>query len=341
MSEESQKQNKKIIIAVDAMGGDNAPNEIIKGCVYAFKTCESLKILLVGNQEIIKKKLNEYKNQEFDIEIIDAQEVVLNNESPTWVIKNKKESSMVKGLNLVKDGQADGFVSAGSTGALLACAIMLLKRLPGVSRPALATFLPTVNSNKLVMLIDSGANVDCKAIYLEQFARLGSIYMQEVMKINKPKIGLINIGTENLKGNMLVKEAYELLGGMDINFIGNIEARDVLSGVADVLVCDGFVGNIVLKSVEGIAKNIFGMIKSDMKKSIFGKFGGLLLKPAFMNIKNKFDYNKVGGAPFLGLNSIVVKAHGASSYEAIKNSILQCVAFVENNVKGKIKFSEV
>ena len=312
MSEEkSQEQDRKIIIAVDAMGGDNAPNEIIKGCIHAFEACGNLKILLVGKQEIIKKKLNEYKNQEFDIEIIDAQEMVLNNESPTWVIKNKKESSMVKGLNLVKDGQADGFVSAGSTGALLACATMLLKRLPGVSRPALATLLPTVNSNKLVMLIDSGANVDCKAIYLEQFARLGSVYMREVMKIDKPRVGLINIGTENSKGNMLVKEVYELLGGVDINFIGNIEARDILSGVADVLVCDGFVGNIVLKSVEGIAKNIFGMIKGEINKSISGKFGALLLRPTFINIKDKFDYNKVGGAPFLGLNSIVVKAHGA------------------------------
>ena len=340
MSEDGQEQNEKIVIAVDAMGGDNAPNEIIKGCVYAFEECNNLRILLVGKQEIIEKKLSEYKTRNFDIEVIDAQEVVLNNESPTWVIKNKKESSMVKGLNLVRDGQADGFVSAGSTGALLSCATVLLKRLPGISRPALATLLPTVSSNKLVMLIDSGANVDCKAIYLEQFARLGSVYMQEVTKIDKPKVGLINIGAENSKGNMLVKETYELLGGVDINFIGNIEARDVLSGVADVLVCDGFVGNIILKGIEGIAKNIFTMIKGEVQKGIVVKLGAWLLKPALMNIKNKFDYNKIGGAPFLGLNSIVIKAHGTSNCGAIKNAILQCVAFVENNVKEKIKLSE-
>lgn len=335
MSAENKKENKKIIIAVDAMGGDKAPDEIIKGCVEVFRVCNNLKIFLVGKKDIIEKKLDEYKERgldfDFDIEIIDAQEVILNNESPTWAIKNKKESSIVKGLNLVKEKKADGFVSAGSTGALLSCATILLKRLPGISRPVLATLLPTINKNKFVMLLDSGANVDCKAIYLEQFAQMGYVYMKNIMKINKPKVGLINVGTENLKGNIVTKEAYELLSNSDLNFIGNVEARDIFSGIADVLVCDGFVGNIILKNIEGVAKSIFGMLKSDIKKNIFRKLGGLLVKPAFVNLKKKFDYNEIGGAPFLGLSALVVKIHGASAYRAVKNAIMQCVGFVESN----------
>lgn len=339
MAEENKRENKKIIIALDAMGGDKAPDEIIKGCVEVFRVCDNLKVFLIGKQEIIKKKLDEYKGQglDFDIEIIDAQEIILNNESPTWAIKNKKESSIVKGLNLVKEEKADGFVSAGSTGALLSCATILLKRLPGINRPVLATLLPTANENKFVILLDSGANVDCKAIYLEQFAHMGYVYMKNIMKINKPRVGLINIGTENSKGNILTKEAYDLLSNSDLNFIGNIEARDIFSGIADVLVCDGFVGNIILKNIEGMAKNIFGMLKNDIKKNILRKFGGLLVKPAFINLKKKFDYNEIGGAPFLGLNSIVVKIHGASDYRAVKNAIMQCVGFVKNDLKEKIK----
>ncbi len=339
MAEENKKENKKIIIAVDAMGGDRAPDEIIKGCVEVFGLCDNLKIFLVGKEEIVARKLDEYKSRElnFDIEIIDAQEVILNNESPTWAIKNKKESSIVKGLNLVKEEEADGFVSAGSTGALLSCSTILLKRLPGISRPVLATLLPTINKNKFVMLLDSGANVDCKAIYLEQFAHMGYVYMKNIMKINNPRVGLINVGTENLKGNIVTKEAYELLSNSDLNFIGNVEARDILSGIADVLVCDGFVGNIILKNIEGMAKNIFGMLKNDIKKNIFRKLGGLLVKPAFVNLKKKFDYNEIGGAPFLGLNAIVVKIHGASDYRAVKNAIMQCVSFVKNDLKEKIK----
>ena len=339
MSEEDKKENKKIIIAVDAMGGDKAPDEIIKGCVEVFRLCKNLKIFLVGKKEIIEKKLEEYKwrSLDFDVEIVDAQEVILNNESPTWAIKNKKESSIVKGLNLVREEKADGFVSAGSTGALLSCATILLKRLSGISRPVLATLIPTVSENKFVMLLDSGANVDCKAIYLEQFARMGYVYMKNIMKINKPRVGLINVGTENSKGNILTKEAYDLLSNSDLNFIGNVEARDIFSGIADVLVCDGFIGNIILKNIEGMARNIFEMLKNDIKKNILRKFGGLLVKPAFVNFKKKFDYNEIGGAPFLGLNAIVVKIHGASDYRAVKNAIMQCVGFVENNLKEKIK----
>lgn len=323
--------DKKITIAVDAMGGDNAPGEIVKGCVMAAK--KNVKIILVGKKNLIERQLDDFDSA--NIEILDAQDVITNDESPTWAIKNKKDSSLVKALNLVRENGADGFVSAGSTGAILSCATILLKRIHGISRPALATPLPT--SNGFSLLLDSGANVDCKPIYLEQFAKMGSVYMENVMQIKNPRIGLLNIGAESEKGNALTKEAYELLGGANINFIGNIEARDIPSGIADVIVCDGFAGNIVLKYTEGFGKNIFKMLKSELSKNILRKIGALLAKPAFVSIKDKFDYSKVGGALFLGLNSIVVKAHGSSNSVAIMNAIRQCVEFIENDVVGKIK----
>ena len=326
----------KIIIAIDAMGGDNAPKEIIKGAVCALEENNNLKIILVGKQEIIDNELKNYDIKSYEnLEILDAQDIITNDDSPTWAIKNKKESSIVKGLNLVKDKSADGFISAGSTGALLSCATLLLKRLPKISRPALATLLP--NLNGVSLLLDSGANVDCKAIYLEQFAKMGSLYMEHVMKIKNPRVALVNIGIERSKGSILLKEAYELLGGSKINFIGNIEARDIPYGSADVLVCDGFVGNVILKHTEGLTKGLLHIIKNELDKNILRKLGGLFAKSAFSNIKNKFDYNKIGGAPFLGLNSIIIKVHGSSNYNAIKNAAKQCIGFIESNIISQIK----
>lgn len=324
---------KKIVIAVDAMGGDNAPCEIVKGAVLSAN--KNVKIILVGKKKLIEKEIDDCNIS--NIEILDAQDVITNDDSPTWAIKNKKESSLIKALDLVKNDDANGFVSAGSTGAILTCSTILLKRISGISRPGIATPLPNING--ISLLLDSGANVDCKPIYLEQFAKMGSVYMENVMKIKNPRVGLLNIGTESKKGNAMTKEAYELLGGANINFIGNIEARSIPSGIADVIVCDGFSGNIILKHTEGLGENIFKMLKSELNKNIIRKLGAFLAKPAFMNIKKKFDYSDIGGAPFLGLNSIVVKAHGSSDSIAIKNSIGQCISFIENDIVEKIKTS--
>ena len=323
-----------VVVAVDAMGGDNAPGEIVKGCVKA--ASENIKVILVGRKDLIDEQLDKYNNGRDNIEVVDAKEVISNDESPTFAIRNKKDSSLIKGLDLVKEKKAMGFVSAGSTGALLSCATVMLRRLSGISRPALATPLP--NSKGISLLLDSGANVDCKQIYLEQFAKMGSVYAEKVMKIENPKVGLINIGVESEKGNALTKEVFELLSNCsDLNFIGNVEARDISDGVADVLVCDGFAGNLILKNTEGMAKSIFKMLKSELNKNLFAKLGVALASSVFKTIKRKFDYEKIGGAPFLGLNSIVIKAHGSSHSEAIKNAIFQCVNFIESDFIQKIQ----
>ena len=269
-----------------------------------------------------------------DIEILNATEVINTEDSPIWALKNKKDSSIVKGLNLVKEKIADGFVSAGNTGAILSCATILLKRIPKINRPALATPLPNING--ISLLLDSGANVECKPIYLEQFAKMGSVYMENVMGIKNPRVGLVNVGVEDTKGNALTKEAYEILKNSNLNFIGNVEARDIPAGIADVIVCDGFTGNVILKNTEGVAQNIFKMLKTELKKNFSRKLGAILAKPAFINMKKKFDYAEIGGAPFLGLTSIVVKAHGSSNAKAIKNAISQCVNFIKADVTKKI-----
>lgn len=318
----------KITIAVDAMGGDNAPHEIIKGCIDAAN--KNVKIILVGKKNLIESQKFNFTN----IEILNATEVINTEDSPIWALKNKKDSSIVKGLNLVKEKIADGFVSAGNTGAILSCATILLKRIPKINRPALATPLPNING--ISLLLDSGANVECKPIYLEQFAKMGSVYMENVMGIKNPRVGLVNVGVENTKGNTLTKEAYEILKGSNLNFIGNVEARDIPAGIADVIVCDGFTGNVILKNTEGVAQNIFKMLKTELKKNFSRKLGAILAKPAFMNMKKKFDYAEIGGAPFLGLTSIVVKAHGSSNAKAIKNAISQCVNFIKADVTKKI-----
>ncbi len=318
----------KITIAVDVMGGDNAPHEIIKGCIDAAN--KNVKIILVGKKNLIESQKFNFTN----IEILNATEVINTEDSPIWALKNKKDSSIVKGLNLVKEKIADGFVSAGNTGAILSCATILLKRIPKINRPALATPLPNING--ISLLLDSGANVECKPIYLEQFAKMGSVYMENVMGIKNPRVGLVNVGVEDTKGNTLTKEAYEILKGSNLNFIGNVEARDIPAGIADVIVCDGFTGNVILKNTEGVAQNIFKMLKTELKKNFSRKLGAILAKPAFMNMKKKFDYAEIGGAPFLGLTSIVVKAHGSSNAKAIKNAISQCVNFIKADVTKKI-----
>ena len=327
----------EIFIAVDVMGGDNAPKEIIKGAISALAD-ERANILLVGKEDVIKNELSVYQPYPSErVKIVDGPEVIGNDEQPTLAIRNKKDSSIVKGLNLLKEGQAQAFVSAGATGALLTGATLLVGRIRGVMRPALGTLLP--NEKGFSFLIDCGANVDAKPNYLLQFAKMGSIYMENIMKIDKPRVGLINIGAEREKGNTLTKEAYSLLESSDINFIGNVEARDLPFKAADVIVCDAFTGNILLKYTEGFAKAMLGMIKKELMSSVTSKIGAMLAKGSFNNIKKSFDYGEVGGAPFLGLKALIVKAHGSSDAKAIRSAITRCTEFVENGIVEKISES--
>ena len=322
-------------IAVDAFGGDNAPKEIIKGAVESLAD-PKLTVILVGKEDIINEELKQYSYDTSRLEIVHATEVITNDDSPTIAFKRKKDSSIVVGLKLLKESQADAFVSAGSTGALLTAATMIVGRISGIERPALATLLP--NKNAYTFLVDCGANVDSKPTYLLQFAKMGSIYMKNVMNVKNPRVALINVGTEKEKGNALTKEVYTLLEAESrINFIGNMEARDIPLAEADVAVCDAFVGNVILKHSEGLSKALFDIIKAELMSSTLTKIGAALAKPAFKNIKKRFDYSEVGGAPFLGLNALVVKAHGSSNAKAIHSAIKQCAIFIEKDITQKIK----
>lgn len=321
-------------IAIDIMGGDNAPVEIIKGCVDASKETDST-LILVGNKDIITKELKNYTYPENRIEIVDAREVITMEDSPTMAIRRKKDSSMVVGLNLVKDKKADGFVSAGNTGALLAGGTFIVGRLKGVERPALASLIPVDKGFSLLM--DCGANADAKASYLMQFAHMGNIYMKELMNIENPSIGLINIGAEEEKGNALVKETYTLLKESKLNFAGNIEARDISKGQADVLVCDGFVGNVVLKQMEGFGLWVFSLLKEELTKNFIRKLGAMIIMPALKSLKNKFDYSEHGGAPFLGINGLVIKTHGSAKAKQVKHTILQASRLAEQDLVAKIE----
>ncbi len=325
-----------IRVVVDAMGGDNAPDEIIKGAVEAVGRSERIMVKLVGQEEVVKEKLSAYQYDADRIEVVPASEVITNEETPTTAIRRKKDSSIVVGLNLVKKGEGDAFVSCGSTGAVLVGGQTIIGRIKGVKRPPLAPLLPTVNG--LSLLIDCGANVDARAEHLVQFAKMGSIYMRDVAGIPNPRVALVNIGAEEEKGNALVKETMPLLKECkDINFIGSIEARNIPYGEADVIVCEAFVGNVVLKMFEGVGMALIKEIKSAMLSSFRGKLGALLVKPSLKAVMKKFDSSEQGGAPMLGLNSLVVKAHGSSNHKEVCNAILQCVAFTEQQISEKIK----
>lgn len=325
-----------MIIAVDGMGGDNAPDCIIEGCISAVKEINDLKIILAGQEEILKEKLSEYDYSKEKIEILNCTEIISNNEHPAMAIRKKKDSSLVRCMNLVKKGEADAVISAGSTGALLAGALFIIGRIKGIDRPAIAPILPCKNGPS--MLIDCGANAECKPLNLLQFAYMGQIYFKNILNVENPTVGLINIGAEEEKGNLLTKEAYQLLKKSSLNFVGNVEPRDISTGDTNVLVCDGFVGNTVLKMYEGVASNMFSIIKDEIFSSTLTKFGGMFLKPAFSNIKKRFDYKEYGGAAFLGVKGVCIKAHGSSDGKAIKNAIMQAIKFNENGVIEKIKF---
>lgn len=328
-------------IIVDAMGGDNAPQQIVLGAVDAIARDKSLTVVLVGKKTEIDRVLASLDGK-FDVdrlEIIDAQDVITNDESPTMAIKTKKESSLVKAFDvLMSDENAGGFVSAGSTGAVLVGAFMKVGRIKGVSRPALAPVLPTLKGNGVV-LCDCGANVDCKPLNLHHFAIMASAYAKAMLGVEKPRVGLLNNGAEAHKGNELAQETYKLLSETQgINFVGNCEARDLLSGDFDVVVSDGFNGNIALKSAEGTANTVLKLIKDGIYGGGLGaKIGALLLKPVFKNVKKKMDYNAHGGACFLGVNKVVIKSHGSSKAKSVTASILQAKSLAQNDVVKVIK----
>lgn len=326
-------------IVVDAFGGDNAPVEIVKGAITAVNILEDVEIILSGKQNEIQNVLDEYGYKGNKIEIINAESVITNDESPTSAIRTKKDSSLVVGLNRLKeDEEVVGFVSAGSTGAVLSGGTFIVGRIPGVLRPALAPCLPTINDRK-TMIIDCGANVDCKPEFLRQFAIMGSAYMKAMRGIENPTIGLLNIGAEDKKGNALTHEAFELLKETpNINFVGNIEARDILSGTVDVIVSDGFAGNVALKSTEGAVHNVLSLLKKSIKESgLFAKLGAGLLKPVFKELKSKMNQNTVGGSPFFGVNKIVVKCHGNSNAETVFSTIKQVKEIHESKFIDKLK----
>lgn len=323
-------------VAVDAMGGDNAPKEIIKGAVEAVNDRKDIKVFLVGKEDIIHSELNNYKYNKEQIEVVKADEIITNDEAPVMAVRRKKESSIVVAMNLIKNGEADAFVSAGSTGAVLVGGQFIVGRIKGVERPPLAPLIPTTQGVSL--LIDCGANVDARPSHLVQFAKMGSIYMENVVGIKNPRVAIVNIGAEEEKGNMLVKETFPLLKNCsDINFIGSVEARDIPSGAADVIVCEAFVGNVILKLYEGVGSAIIGTVKKGLVRSFKSKIGALLIKKDLKETLKSFDASQYGGAPLLGLNGLVVKTHGSSKSVEIKNSIIQCVTFKQQRINEKIK----
>ena len=323
-------------VAVDAMGGDNAPACTVKGAVDALKESPEIHVLLVGQEEVIKKELEQYTYPKERLTIVPASEVIEMAEPPVMAIRKKKDSSIVVGQNLVREGKADAFVSAGSSGAVLVGGQLLVGRVKGVERPPLAPLIPTENGVSL--LIDCGANVDARASHLVQFARMGSIYMENIMGVKNPRVAIVNIGAEEEKGNALVKETFPLLKECkDIHFIGSIEAREIPHGGADVIVCEAFVGNVILKLYEGVGATLISKVKSGMMTSLRGKIGGFLVKPALKKTLKSFDISAHGGAPLLGLKGLVVKTHGSSTANEIKNSILQCIAFKEQEISKKIE----
>lgn len=324
-------------IAIDGMGGDNAPQAVVNGVIQALNEFNDLEFYITGPEDIIKEQLKKENYTGDKITIIDAKEVISTNEHPVMAIRKKKDSSLCKALNLVKEKKCDAVLSAGSTGAFLAGCNFIVGRIKGVKRPALAPIMP--GKKGPFMVADAGANVDCKPEYLVQFAHMAREYYKGVLNVENPNIGLVNIGVEEEKGNELTKNTYQLLKEeKGLNFVGNVEPRDVTLGDTHVLVCDGFVGNTILKMYEGTASTVLKIIKDEMLSSgITAKIGALLLKPVFNSIKKKFDYKEYGGAPFLGVDGICIKAHGSSDGRAFKNAIRQSKEFYDSKVLDKIK----
>lgn len=321
-------------IILDAMGGDNAPKAICEGSIAAANEI-SEEIILIGKEDIIRETLEELGYEGDQITIINAEEVITNDEAPVKAVRRKKDSSIVKGLNMVKSGEGDVFISAGSTGALLAGGLFILGRIKGIDRPTLATVYPVIGK-KPSILVDSGANAECKPTNLLEFAQMGSIYMEQVLGRKNPTVGLVNNGTEEGKGTTLTKAAYQLIKDADLNFIGSVEAREVPNGACDVIVTDGFTGNAILKLTEGMGLMVLREMKRRFLQGTKAKVGALLLKDKLMGIKTEFNYAEYGGAPLLGVQGAMLKMHGSSDALAVKQTILKALPYVKEDVVGKI-----
>ena len=323
-------------IILDGMGGDNAPEEIVKGAVEAAKEIED-EIIIVGKPDAIEKQLKKCKYKGEQISVVPAQEVITMEDSPVKAIRHKKDSSLVVGLNMLKDGEGDMFVSAGNTGALIVGSRLLLGRIRGIDRPALASIYPDMTGGDPCMLVDAGASSESKARNMLEYGLMGSVYVEKVWGRANPRVGLVNLGAEESKGTSVTKDAYQMLAASKLNFIGNVEGRDVPKGVCDVIVCDGFTGNVILKLTEGVSLSIFKLIKDTLKSNVKAMVGGALIKSKLSGLKDEFDYEEYGGAPVLGVSAPVIKMHGSSTARAVKSAILRGMPYAEENVVDIIK----
>lgn len=326
-------------IIIDGMGGDNAPAAVVEGAVLASKLINH-EIIIVGDKTAVEGELSKLGHNSDKITLVHASERITNDDAPVKAVRNKKDSSMVVGLGMLKDGKGDVFISGGNTGAIMAGGLFILGRIQGIDRPAIASVYPILG-HSVSLLVDAGANTECKPNNLLEFATMGSIYMEKVLKRKTPSVGLVNIGTEESKGTTVLKAAYELLAKSDMNFVGNVEAREVPKGACDVIVCDGFVGNVILKLTEGLAWNIFKLVKSKFTSGAAAKVGAVLLSGKMKELKKEFDYSEYGGAPILGVKGPVVKMHGSSGANGVKNTILKAIPFAEENVVSIIQNSVV
>ena len=323
-------------ILLDGMGGDNAPQEIVKGAVLAAELIEE-EIVIIGREEAIRKELKRNKYKGTKITVVDAREEITMHGSPVKAIREKKDSSLVVGLNMLKEGKGDLFVSAGNTGALIVGSRLLLGRIRGIDRPALASIYPDMVNMQPCLLVDAGASAESKAQNLLEYGLMGSIYMEKVWGRANPRVGLVNLGAEESKGTSVTKDAYQRLSAAPLNFVGNVEAREVPRGACDVIVCDGFVGNVVLKLTEGVSLTIFKLVKNALMENLKSKIGGVLVKGQLGKLKDEFDYEEYGGAPVLGVNGPVMKMHGSSTATAVKNAIIRGIPYAKENVVDIIR----
>ncbi|MGN7470282.1 phosphate acyltransferase PlsX [Brevibacillus sp. SAFN-007a] len=320
-------------IAVDAMGGDHAPRSTVLGALAAVKENPAITVVLVGDEQAIRNHLPQ--DVPANIEIVPTTEVILPDDEPVRAVRRKKNASLVVAVEMAREKIVDAAISAGNTGALMTAGLLYAGRMEGIERPALAAFIPNV-LGRVTLTLDVGANMDAKSHHLLQYAVMGSLYAEKVLGFDNPKVGLLNVGTEEGKGNELTKAVFPLLSQTELNFVGNVEARDVMQGACDVLVCDGFVGNVLLKAVEGAASTIFSLLKQEFTSSLINKVGAAILKPGLVRFKNKMDYAEYGGAPLLGLKSPIIKAHGSSDERALKNAIASAARFVRQDVNEVI-----